>query len=60
MYHQDALEFHSRRASQELNRGLTAEHIIAARTHLTLASMHMQRVRELDPSAAREKPPLHM
>ena len=60
MHCQDELDFHRNRAGEELNRGLTAGHIIAARTHLTLASMHMQRVRELDPGAARARPPLQM
>jgi hypothetical protein len=60
MPRQDDLDFHRSRAGEELNRGLTAEHIIAARTHLALASMHMQRVRELDLGEARAKPLLRM
>jgi hypothetical protein len=60
MYQQEDVEYHRRRATKELDCGLTAKHIGAARTHLKLASMHLQRVRELDPTASRDKPFLRM
>lgn len=61
MQQQDDLDYHKRRATHELDRGLTAKDTNAARAHMTLASMHMQRVRDLTaPSAPREKPPLQM
>ena len=61
MREQDDLDYHRSRATHELDRGLTAPHVNAARAHLKLASMHMQRVRELGPTGAgREKPLLQM
>jgi len=45
---QDALTYHSQRATRELDLGLTADLNSVARAHLQLASMHMQRVRELN------------
>ena len=54
------LEYHKRRATAELDRGLTSTHIVAARAHLALASMHMQRVRELSEPGARLEPVLRM
>lgn len=47
MNRQDELSYHSQRATRELDMGLTAQSTPAARAHLQLASMHMQRVREL-------------
>lgn len=47
MHRQDAASYHSRRATHELDLGLVAQNGRAARAHLQLASMHMQRVREL-------------
>jgi hypothetical protein len=44
---EDAVRYHSQRATQELDLGLTAGSSPVARAHLQLASMHMQRVREL-------------
>ena len=43
----DALSYHSRRATRELDLGLAAASMAAARAHLQLAAMHMQRLREL-------------
>ena len=43
----DALNYHSARATREFDLGLTAESSSAARAHLKLASMHMERMREL-------------
>lgn len=47
MTRRDALSYHSERATRELDLGLTAGSTNAARAHLQLASLHMQRVREL-------------
>jgi hypothetical protein len=57
---QSDLEYHKIRATSELDRGLTAKDTSAARAHLRLASMHMQRVRELAGPGMREKPALQM
>ena len=43
----DTLSYHSQRASHELDLGLTAALPSVARAHLELASMHLQRLREL-------------
>lgn len=43
----DALNYHSQRATRELDLGLLAHSPPAQRAHLQLASMHLQRVREL-------------
>lgn len=47
MMKQDAVAYHSRRATHELDLGLIASTSSAARAHLQLASLHMSRVREL-------------
>jgi hypothetical protein len=52
------IEYHTRRARDELHYGLTAAVMPVARAHLSLASLHMQRVREL--SRGRCKPLLQM
>ena len=44
---QNDLSYHSERATRELDLGLTAETLSAARAHLHPASMHMERLREL-------------
>lgn len=44
----DALNYHSERATRELDLGLVADSSSATRAHLQLASMHLQRVRELN------------
>ncbi len=41
------IEYHRNRASRELNLGLTTSCMAAARAHLRLSSLHMQRVRSL-------------
>ena len=48
----DALSYHTQRATRELDLGLHSESSPAARAHLKLASMHLQRVRELSGGAA--------
>lgn len=41
------LDYHNLRAQRELDLGLTAQSTPVARAHLTLASMHLQKAREL-------------
>jgi hypothetical protein len=52
----DAVSYHNARATRELDLGLTADTAVASRAHLKLASLHMERVRELTGTAA--TPPL--
>ena len=57
----DLIEYHSSRAQSEMGLGLRAQVIPAARAHLQLASLHMQRVRELaGRQMPKEKPVLVM
>lgn len=51
----NALAYHRERADRELEAGLIAKSLTAARSHLRLAALHMQRVRDLATSGA---PPL--
>ena len=55
---QDQIDYHSKRAMKELDLGLMAVSIPAARAHLKLSSLHLQRAREL--SGRLGPPPLHM
>ncbi len=50
-------EYHRHRASDELNLGLSSSSLAAARSHLRLSSLHLQRLRELEASSASERPP---
>jgi hypothetical protein len=54
------LHYHRERATRELDMGLVATTMAAARAHLKLASMHMDRVRELATSSVEARPPLTM
>lgn len=47
MSHELLVRYHSTRATQELDLGLTARSGAAARAHLTLASLHLARLRDL-------------
>ena len=44
----DCQDYHRTRAMQELDLGLTASQPQAARAHLTLSSLHLQRLRQID------------
>jgi hypothetical protein len=57
MRDRDQIDYHSDRAMRELDAGLTAKSMPAARAHLQLSSLHMERVRELGGDTARMKPP---
>jgi hypothetical protein len=50
--------YHRDRALQELDLGLTAACPMAARSHMELSSLHLQRARDL--GVTMPKPPLHM
>lgn len=54
----EELEYHTARARMELDLGLTAGTMMASKAHLQLASMHMQRVRELSAEGAISVRPL--
>ena len=56
----DPLEFHRRRASQELHIGLLATDPAIARAHLKLSSLHFQKVRDLKRSGDSLPPLLTM
>ena len=52
----ERIEYHSDRAEAELQLGLLAKGQTASRAHLELASLHMQRVRELSGNGAHAGP----
>ncbi|MFN3943842.1 MAG: hypothetical protein ACK4K7_02785 [Allosphingosinicella sp.] len=56
----DEFRYHSDRAMQELDRGLVAPSAPAARAHLKLSSLHMEKARSLAAHADRTKPPFVM
>jgi hypothetical protein len=60
MHEQDAIDYHSTRAKDELDLGLTADLIAASRAHMQLAALHMQRLRELSEGSKARKPILRM
>jgi hypothetical protein len=47
MTSEDNIHYHTDRARRELDMGLLSQSIAASRAHLQLASLHMQRLREL-------------
>ncbi len=57
---QDIIDYHSMRAKRELDLGFTADGTAAARSHLQLASLHMQRLRELSSEPRSREPMLRM
>ena len=54
MNHEDLIEYHTHRATREMDLGLTSERMSASRAHLGLAALHFERVRQLA-SASGEK-----
>ena len=58
---EDLIQYHSDRATREMDLGLTSDRMSASRAHLGLAALHFERVRQLA-SASGEKvaPPLRM
>ena len=56
MSRDEQAQYHSDRAMQELDQGLTAASTSAARAHLTLSSLHLQRAQDLDPMRPENKP----
>jgi hypothetical protein len=51
------IEYHRARASRELNLGLTSPSMAAARAHLRLSWLHLERARSLQGGAVAEPPP---
>ena len=43
----DEIKFHSERAMTELDLAVRAGHPLAARAHLTLSALHLERMRSL-------------
>jgi hypothetical protein len=56
----DDINYHSDRARKELDLGLTARGSAASSAHMRLASLHMQRVRELSAPSMMQAPLLRM
>ena len=52
MRRNDDLDYHTQRATRELDLGLAAPTNSVACAHLKLSSLHMERVRELSDGAA--------
>lgn len=61
MTHDDR-EYHEKRAMQELNLGLAATNILAARSHLQLSSLHLQQAdaKGLPTDRIARRPPVTM
>ena len=57
---EEQIEYHSQRAMRELDQGLVASCVAAARAHLQLSSLHMSRMRDLRGSSVGQRPPLVM
>jgi hypothetical protein len=57
---EDQIDYHSQRAMRELDLGLIASCVAAARAHLQLSSLHMSRMRELRGTSLGMRPPLVM
>jgi len=56
----DQIQYHTERAMRELDQGLTAGSEAAARAHLQLSSLHMQRARALGGGGIRAPAPFIM
>lgn len=52
------IDYHRTRASRELNLGLTSNSMPAARAHLRLSSLHLERLRALKGYVSADPPPL--
>ena len=58
---EDLIKYHSTRATEELDLGLTSNGLAASRSHLGLATLHFERVRQLaGVSGEKILPPLRM
>ena len=60
MGNEDLIAYHSKRAMRELDLGLTAASTPAARAHLQLSSLHMDKLRQLTREPGLVRPPLVM
>lgn len=52
----DQIEYHSRRSSLELDLGLRASSIVAAKAHLELSTLHLRRAQALGEPSNRKPP----
>ena len=57
---EEEVAYHSERAMRELDLGLVARPMAAARAHLGLSSLHLEKVRALQGPLSSVKPPLVM
>ncbi|HEY0116357.1 MAG TPA: hypothetical protein VGB54_11595 [Allosphingosinicella sp.] len=57
---QEEIHYHQQRAMRELDQGMVAASVPAARAHLQLSSLHMAKVRDLQGPGASANPPLIM
>ena len=57
---EDQIRYHSTRAMRELDQGLSADSPAAARAHLELSSLHLQRARALGQGDEEPRPSLLM
>ena len=60
MSEHEQIQYHTARAMRELDQGLTAQSEAAARSHLKLSSLHLQRARALSSEPIRATPPCIM
>ena len=54
---QEQIHYHEQRAMHELDQGLVAASVPAARAHLQLSSLHLARARDLQGVGGGPKPP---
>ena len=57
---QDQIQYHSGRAMRELDQGLVASCVAAARAHLQLSSLHLAKMRDLQGGGGNSTPPMVM
>jgi hypothetical protein len=53
----DQIQHHAQRATREMDQGLSAKSAAAARAHLELSSLHLQRARALGGRELTSPPP---
>jgi hypothetical protein len=57
---EEQIQYHSSRAMRELDQGLVASCVAAARAHLQLSSMHLAKMRDLQGGTSVANPPMVM
>lgn len=55
---EEQIQYHEQRAMRELDQGLVAKSVPAARAHLELSSLHLARVRDLQGATAGSEAPV--